>query len=191
MKKPLAVVANRLRFDDLTPANYFELFGLSMSFELDAAELDAQWKARAAQVHPDRYVNASAPEKRVAMQWSTQLNEAYRVLRDPLRRAKYLCELAGQDVSESANRVLDMGFLGQQMQWRETLEDLEANSDVDGLLSLYDQVSVDARERHAQMAHFINQQQWPEAVKCLREWMFVEKFLQEIQTVKRAKAATE
>ena len=162
-----------------------------MSFELDPAVLDAQWKARAAQVHPDRFASASAPEKRVAMQWSTRLNEAYRVLRDPLQRARYLCELAGQDVSEGASRTMNVTFLGQQMAWREQLEALEADKDASGLLELSNQVMADKGQRQAQMARLIEQQQWPEAVKCLHEWMFVEKFLQEIQMVKRAQAATE
>lgn len=153
--------------------------------------LDAQWKARAAQVHPDRFVNASAPEKRVAMQWSTQLNEAYRVLRDPLQRAKYLCELAGQDVSESASRTLDMAFLSQQMEWREELENLEATHDGVGLAALLIQVQADLARCQTQTGQLIEQQHWLDAVKSLNEWMFIEKFLKEVQAVKRAQAATE
>lgn len=175
----------------MTQANFFELFGLAPSFSIDASQLDAQWKARAAQVHPDRFVNASAPEKRVAMQWSTQLNEAYRVLRHPLQRAKYLCELAGQDVSESSSRTLDMAFLSQQMEWREELESLESSRDGDGLASLLLQVQSDCAHCQSQTSQWIEQQQWFEAVKSLNEWMFIEKFLKEVQAVKRAQAATE
>ena len=153
--------------------------------------LDAQWKARAAQVHPDRFVNASAPEKRVAMQWSTQLNEAYRVLRDPLQRAKYLCELAGQDVSESASRTLGTVFLSQQMQWREELESLEAHQDGPGLVALMTQVEANRSQCHTQTSQLIEQRHWADALKCLNEWMFIEKYLKELQAVKRAQAATE
>ncbi len=185
------VAANHLRFDDLTQANFFELFGLAPSFSIDASSLDAQWKARAAQVHPDRFVNASAPEKRVAMQWSTQLNEAYRVLRDPLQRAKYLCELAGQDVTESASRTLGMAFLSQQMEWREALENLEAAHDGAGLDALLTQVQADRTHCQTQTSQLIEQRDWVQAVKCLNEWMFIEKFLKEVQAVKRAQAATE
>jgi molecular chaperone HscB len=175
----------------LTQANFFELFGLAPSFSIDASTLDAQWKARAAQVHPDRFVNASPPEKRVAMQWSTQLNEAYRVLRDPLQRAKYLCELAGQDVTESASRTLGMAFLSQQMEWREALENLEAAHDEVGLAALLTQVEGDRARCQKQTSRLIEQQHWPDALKSLNEWMFIEKFVKEVQVVKRAQAATE
>lgn len=161
------------------------------SFSVDASLLDAQWKARAAQVHPDRFVNASAPEKRVAMQWSTQLNEAYRVLRDPLQRAKYLCELAGQDVSESTSRTLGMAFLSQQMEWREELENLEAARDGVGLDALLTQVRADCAQCQSQTSQWIEQKHWNEAVKSLNEWMFIEKFFKEVQSAKRAQAATE
>ncbi len=164
---------------------------MTPSFSIDASFLDAQWKVRVAQVHPDRFVNASAPEKRVAMQWSTQLNEAHRVLRDPLERAKYLCKLAAQDVSENASNTLGMVFLSQQMEWREELENLEAANDGNGLVELLTQVQSDRDKCQTHTSQLIEQQLWPEAVKSLNEWMFIEKFLKEVQAVKRAQAATE
>lgn len=125
------------------------------------------------------------------MQWSTQLNEAYRVLRDPLQRAKYLCELAGQDVTESASRTLGMAFLSQQMEWRESLENLEAAQDEVGLAALLTQVEGDRARCQTQTSRLIEQQHWPDALKSLNEWMFIEKFVKEVQVVKRAQAATE
>jgi len=183
--------ANRLRFDDLTQANHFELFGLAPGFDIDLANLEAQWKSRVAQVHPDRYANAGPAEKRVAMQWSARLNEAYRILRDPLQRAKYLCEQAGQDVGEGAGHNMDMAFLGQQMAWREALEDIESAKDAKALATLTNEILADREQRIGQMATLLEQQEWPDAVKRLHEWMFIEKFLQEIQTVKRALTPTE
>src|SRR5690606_18604303 len=73
----------------------FTLFGLPERQALDVAALDEQWRRLQAQVHPDRFAGEGATAQRVAMQWALRVNEAYRRLRDPLRRAAYLCERRG------------------------------------------------------------------------------------------------
>lgn len=78
--------------------DHFGLFGLPARFDLDPQALESAWRTVAAQVHPDRYATASPAERRVAMQWAARANEAYRLLRDPLLRARYLCEQAGVDL---------------------------------------------------------------------------------------------
>lgn len=171
--------------------DHFELFGLVRGFEVDPQDLEQLWKARAAAVHPDRFAGASDAEKRVAMQWSAQVNEAYRVLRDPLRRAQYLIELAGFKVETSSGAAMDVEFLGQQMQWREDLEDVRASGDVLALTRLKDAIEADRRARQSQTAKLIADSQWESALKSLREWMFVEKFLQEIAGAQRALNTTE
>ena len=191
MRRPLAVAANRSRFSSLNQADYFELFDLARGFDIDAGDLDARWKARAAAVHPDRFVGVSEAQKRVAMQWSAQINEAYRVLRDPLRRAQYLCELAGHPVADQPNVGMDLAFLGQQMQWREELEDVRASADLDSLAVLKTAIEVDRQTRQTLTANLIAQGQWPDVLESLREWMFVEKFMQEIKSTERALNTTE
>jgi molecular chaperone HscB len=191
MRRPLAVAANRSRFRSLNQADYFELLDLARGFDIDAGDLDARWKARAAAVHPDRFVGVSDAQKRVAMQWSAQINEAYRVLRDPLRRAQYLCELAGHPVADQPNVGMDLAFLGQQMQWREELEDVRASADLDSLAALKTAIEVDRQTRQTLTANLIAQGQWPDVLKSLREWMFVEKFMQEIKSTERALNTTE
>ena len=63
--------------------------------------------------------------QRVAMQWAVRVNEAYQRLKDPLRRAAYLCELRGAPIDAETNTAMPADFLLQQMQWREALEDAE------------------------------------------------------------------
>jgi len=75
--------------------NHFDLFQLPQQFAVDTAALDAAYREVQGRVHPDRFVNASDAEKRVAMQWATSANEAYQKLKKPLKRAAYLCELNG------------------------------------------------------------------------------------------------
>lgn len=104
----------------------FLLFSLPRQFALDDSALDAAWRQWMAGVHPDRHAAGSAVDQRLAAQWATRINEAYRRLKDPVRRAAYLCELHGVPVSLEGSKGLSAAFLMQQMAWREALEEAEA-----------------------------------------------------------------
>lgn len=101
----------------------FRLFGLPQRFAQDRDALDARWRALQAEVHPDRFAADGAGAQRLAMQWSVRVNEAYARLRDPLRRAAYLCELRGAPIDAESNTAMPPAFLAQQMEWREALDD--------------------------------------------------------------------
>jgi len=101
--------------------NHFDLFQLPARFDLDMGALDAAYRDVQGRVHPDRFVNAGNAEKRVAMQWATRANEAYQTLKNPQKRAQYLCELNGVDLQTDSNTAMPMAFLMQQMEWREAL----------------------------------------------------------------------
>src|SRR5574343_200570 len=87
-------------------ASDFELMSLPQRFSIDPAQLDARWKALQREVHPDRFAADGAAAQRVAMQWSVRVNEAYQRLRHPVRRAAYLCELAGVAVDAERNTAM-------------------------------------------------------------------------------------
>jgi molecular chaperone HscB len=86
--------------------NHFELLGLPAVFGIDPARLDQRYRELQGRVHPDRFAAASEAERRVAMQWATRANEAYRTLRDPLARARYLLSLKGYDTGEESNTAM-------------------------------------------------------------------------------------
>jgi molecular chaperone HscB len=98
--------------------NDFQLFGLPETQAQQRADIDARWKALQAEVHPDRFASEGAAAQRVAMQWALRVNEAYQRLRDPLKRAAYLCELRGAPVQAENNTQMPAAFLMQQMEWR-------------------------------------------------------------------------
>ena len=104
-------------------ANYFELFDLPLRFVLDKAALDRAYRALQAEVHPDKFAHAAEAEQRVAMQRATRVNEAYQALKNPLKRARYLLELAGVDVAVETNTAMPMDFLVEQMEWREAADE--------------------------------------------------------------------
>ena len=112
-------------------ANDFELFGLPEQFEQDRAPIDARWKELQREAHPDRFAAQGAAAQRVAMQWSVRINEAYQRLKDPIKRAAYLCELHGAAIEAENNTAMPAAFLMQQMQWREDLDEAQSAADLE------------------------------------------------------------
>ena len=161
--------------------NHFELFQLPQKFAVDAAALDAAYRDVQARVHPDKYVNASDAEKRVAMQWATRANEAYQTLKNPQKRAQYLCELNGVDLQIESNTAMPMAFLMQQMEWREELAEARAGKDADALDSLDQQLRRARKARLAEIEQQLDAADFHAAAQGVRALMFLEKFGEEVR----------
>ena len=160
--------------------DYFELFELPARFAIDISELEQTWRSKSSQVHPDRFATASDTEKRVAMQWASLINEAYQVLKNPIKRATYLCEQQGMDVAAESNTSMPPAFLFKQMEWREDLDAAAGNQEA--LEQLMQQVQGEADVLNQEMGDLIDQQKdWSGAVEKLRQWMFIDKFRSEIK----------
>jgi molecular chaperone HscB len=114
--------------DDLPApgADHFTLLGFPQRFDVDADELERRYLALASKVHPDRFAREGAADRRRAMEASAGVNEAYRTLRDPVRRAEYLCRLHGIDLDSSDPEHgaphMGQGFLMEMIERRETLD---------------------------------------------------------------------
>ncbi len=167
-------------------ASDFELFGLPTAFALDRAQLDLQWKSLQREAHPDRFASEGAAAQRIAMQWSVRINEAYNRLKDPLKRAAYLCELHGAAVNAENNTSMPPAFLMQQMEWRETLDDCKAlkavDSKIEALEKLLDEVDASHAVVLTQIASLLDaDHNFAAAVGQVRALMFIEKFAQEVQ----------
>ena len=161
--------------------NHFELFHLPQQFTLDAGALDAAYREVQSRVHPDKFVSATDAEKRVAMQWATRANEAYQTLKNPQKRAQYLCELNGVDLQTESNTAMPMAFLMQQMEWREELGDARAAKDSDALDALDAQLHKARKDQLAQIEQQINSGDFHAAAQGVRALMFLEKFGEEVR----------
>ena len=75
--------------------DHFQIFGLPRAFGVDSLALERRFRELSRELHPDKFATAPAPERRQALERSTALNDAYRVLRDPQRRAGHYLELNG------------------------------------------------------------------------------------------------
>ena len=160
--------------------NHFELFQLSATFAVDTGALDAAYRDVQGQVHPDRFVNATDAEKRVAMQWATRANEAYQTLKNPQKRAQYLCELHGVDLKTESNTAMPMQFLMQQMEWREALGEARAAKDLAALETLASEVDADRKARMVQIGQQLDAGDYDHAAQGVRALMFLEKFGEEL-----------
>jgi molecular chaperone HscB len=156
----------------------FELFGLSRRFAQDRGVIDARWKDLQRQAHPDRFAAQGAAAQRVAMQWSARINEAYGRLKDPLRRAAYLCELHGARVDAESNTAMPADFLMQQMEWREALDEAHALDALDGLSAEVDRSRQAMLQRCEELIDC--DQDHAAAVAQVRALMFIERFAQDI-----------
>ncbi|MBW8459618.1 MAG: Fe-S protein assembly co-chaperone HscB [Thiobacillus sp.] len=163
---------------------HFELFGLPQSFALDRDKLDAAYRELQNTVHPDRFAAQPEAEQRVAMQWATQVNEAYQTLRHAVNRGVYLLKLQGIDAFDASNTRMAPAFLMQQMEWREAIEDARAGKHMAVLDSLTDDLRAAHRRIEAQLAELIDTaHDYEAASEAVRQLRFMDKLIAEIGDV--------
>jgi molecular chaperone HscB len=160
-------------------SNDFELFGVPRRFTQDRAALDARWKDLQREAHPDKFAAQGAAAQRVAMQWSVRINEAYQRLKDPLKRAAYLCELDGAPINAHSNTAMPGAFLMQQMQWREGLDEARDAQALDVLRDNVDAVQRDLINVCARQLDELHDTS--AAVQSVRSLMFIEKFAHDLE----------
>ena len=157
----------------------FELFALTPGFAQDRAVIDARWKDLQREVHPDKFAAQGAAAQRLSMQWSVRINEAYQRLKDPLKRAAYLCELNGAAVNAENNTARPAEFLMQQMEWREALDEAGTVAELEVLESL---VSASRKQALQLCAQFLDEKQdYTRAVQQVRALMFMDRFARDIE----------
>ena len=160
-------------------SNDFQIFGLPERFALDRSELDARWKNLQRQAHPDRFASADPASQRQAMQWSVRINEAYQRLKDPLKRAAYLCEMRGAPIEAENNTAMPTDFLMQQMAWREALDEAQG---VDALEQMADDVARARRERIDQLGAALDgDDDAAAAARQVRALMFIERLARDVE----------
>lgn len=133
--------------------NHFRLFGLPEQFALDLDDLSERYLRLRQTVHPDLYATAGEREKRLSLQASTQVNEAYQTLKDPLARARYLMTLLTGGQGDDQETTKDMAFLMEQMELREALAAArEAPDPLAGVAAVRNRLSGQSRQLIGQLA---------------------------------------
>lgn len=128
-------------------ADHFAVFGVERRFALDVTDLERRYKEMTKVLHPDRFARADERARRASLKRSIQLNEAWRTLKDPVRRAEYLLSLSGVVVGgeEGTTKRVDgakvrlpvaPALLMEVMELREGLAEARAANDHAGVAAL-------------------------------------------------------
>jgi molecular chaperone HscB len=160
-------------------ATDFELFEIPVQFAQDGTVLTNKWKDLQREAHPDKFAAQGAAAQRIAMQWSVRINEAYNRLKDPLKRATYLCELNGAPIEAHTNTAMPPAFMMMQIEWREALDEAETSEELE-IIEL--QTANYKQEQLSKIEHFIDaKRDFLAAAKEVRALMFVARFVGEIE----------
>ncbi|OOF57049.1 Fe-S protein assembly co-chaperone HscB [Rodentibacter genomosp. 2] len=164
--------------------NPFEIFDLPVDFQLDTQALNSRYLELQKALHPDNFVSASASEQRVAMQKSTEVNDALKTLKDPILRAEAIVAIhlgEQQDIEQKSTQ--DVAFLMQQLQWREQLENVERQKNEQALDALAAEIRKETQQLLTALSHSIQTQQWTQTTQLCDKLRFTRKLKEEIERV--------
>ena len=161
--------------------NHFELFGLEPGYALEPERLEQAYREIQARIHPDRFAHAGEAERRASMQWTTRVNEAYRTLKSPVERARYLLELNGVDVAFETNTAMPPEFLGRQIELREALELAQGEKDAGALDRMRAGLRGEKKKLEYSLADLLDvKRDYATAVQIVRELKFLDRVDAEI-----------
>ena len=164
--------------------NPFALFDLPVAFQVDSALLNERYLALQKSLHPDNFSAASAQEQRLAMQKSAEINDALRILKDPIARADSIIAInTGETENPEEKSNNDIDFLMQQMEWRETLENIENRKDTDELTAFAQEINQIRHAILSELSTALTEQQWDIARAITDKLRFIKKLQAEIERV--------
>lgn len=108
---------------------YYTLLGLPRKLDLDTNELQARFYELSRHVHPDLFTRGSERERQYSLDASSVLNDAYRTLRDPVKRAQYVLKQEGFDIGEQRSKDVPPELLEEVFELNMALEELRGGDD--------------------------------------------------------------
>lgn len=128
--------------------DYFSFFGLPRKLSIDLSDLDTRFRALSRQFHPDYFYNATSQERLASLERASYLNDAYRVLKQPLDRAEYLLKLEGLPPvgQHQDSKEMPAGVLEDLFALNEELDEIRAARDA-GAAPAELQARLDATQR--------------------------------------------
>jgi len=109
--------------------DYYEFFGLPRTLAVDPTELQRRFYTLSRQFHPDHFTLHSDQERRYSLEASSILNDAYRILRDPILRAEYVLKQAGFDIGEQRSKDVPPELLEEVFDLNMALDELRTGDE--------------------------------------------------------------
>lgn len=164
-------------------SQYFNLFQLEPSFNIDTEALEQTYRTLAARFHPDKFASASAFEQKQAVMMSSTINDAYRTLKSPIDRAAYLLKSQNIDADAPEHTSFSPEFLMQQMEWRETLMDAQMEQNHDAIRALDQEIQEVQSNLYQDLQQAFEQQDYESAAQWVRHGRFLNKLRNEIASI--------
>lgn len=166
-------------------ADHYEVLGLPKGFRIDESALEKRYRELSRLLHPDRHAGRSATERRLSLEKMIEVNDAYRVLRDPTRRAAYLLLERGIDLGETgaagASKYLPPGFLMQVMELRERFDEVRQKRDETGIQALAKESRKQREEALEKLGAAFDANDDPEAAGQVAILRYLDRFLGEVR----------
>jgi molecular chaperone HscB len=162
----------------------FGTLGVERRFDLDLKAVEKRHRQLSRTFHPDKFAQEGATERKIALGQAADLNEAWRILRDPIRRAEALFALAGVPVGETNEPQPSQAFLMEMLDQREALAEAKAAGDLERVRALGEE--MEARQRAAESALALGFAGGRAEVAKLGELRFYRRFLEEVNAIEEA-----
>ena len=130
----------------------FEMLGVERRFDLDLKVLEKTHRELSRALHPDKFAQAGASERRAVLEKAASVNEAWRMVRDPITRAEALFRLSSVEVGEDKEPKATPAFLMEVMDEREALSEARAAKDLTKVRAVGATMAKRARETEAKLA---------------------------------------
>lgn len=164
----------------------FALLGVPRRFDLDLRALEKAHRDLSRTLHPDRFAEASAGERRVALERAASVNEAFRLVRDPIRRAEALFRIGGVAVGETEEPKASPAFLMDVLEQREALAEAREKKDLDAVRRLGEGMAARAKTAESRLAEGLestNPGSLAALLPLLGELRFYRRFLDEVSAI--------
>jgi molecular chaperone HscB len=168
--------------------NPFQTLGAEPRFDLDLAALEKTHRELSRTLHPDRFAQAGATERRAALERAAEVNEAWRIVRDPIRRAEALFALAGVSVGETNEPKPEPAFLMEMLELREALSEARGKRDLTRVEKLGCEIAKRREDAEKKLAAGLTSGRAAEHVRLLGELRFYRRFLDEVGAIEEEAA---
>jgi molecular chaperone HscB len=165
--------------------NPFETLGVEPVFSLDLALLEQRHRDLSRALHPDRHAASGASERRMALGRAIEANEAFRTLKDPVRRAEALLSLRGVHSGEGKEPSASPALLMEVMERREALAEVRKTKNEAALARLIAEVKAEAARVEATLGREFASSSGnsAEILKCIGELRYYRRFLDEAASI--------